>query len=432
MNDKKTMIIVGAVIGVVLLLGLILFFLTRRNNAQPEEKITLVYWGLWEPESVMRPLIEKYESINTHVNIEYVQRPFTQYDSTLFTRISQGTTDNTPSPDIVRIGNSWLNKFQPYLSPLPSSVMSASEYSQSFYPTALTDFTGTDGNIYAMPLEIDGLALFYNKKLFNDAGITEPPTDWDAFIEAAKKLTKTEGDRIVQAGAAMGNSQNIKHSADIYSLLLLQNGVTIIDSTAKQVDFSSTRAQSALEFYTNFISLHKTWSPDLANDIEVFYSGKLGMMFAPSWRAFDVIASAPEIEFGIAPAPQLPGNQPVNYAMYWGEAVTRTSSNQLEAWKFVKFLSEPEQQKAFFSNSSQIRAFGEPYSRVSLASELSSHQYASAFTQMAPTMKAWRMPEQFLMEDSIRTAINDVAEGGVDISTALREAQERINEKLAQ
>jgi maltose-binding protein MalE len=156
------------------------------------------------------------------------------------------------------------------------------------------------------------------------------------------------------------------------------------------------------------------------------------MMFAPSWRAFDIIASAPSIEFGIAPVPQLPGNDPVNYSMYWGEAVAATSPNQLAAWEFVEYLSEAGQQRELFSNASQLRAFGEPYSRKDMASELDSNPYAAAFIDMAPTMKSWKMGEQTVIEERIRTAINDVAEGGVDILQALRDAEEKINEELAQ
>jgi multiple sugar transport system substrate-binding protein len=429
--NRNLLVFGSAAILIIIVIGIALYFFAgnKNNGQQEEEKITLVYWGLWEPDSVMKSVIDQYEEDHSNIDIQYVQKPFTQYEANAYTRIAQNEISDTPAPDIIRMNNGWLTKFQPYLAPLPSSVMNASEYAANFYPTAVDDFTGTDGNLYAIPIEVDGLALFYNKKLFNDADIAEPPADWDELIADAKKLTKTKsnGD-ITQAGAALGTAKNIKHSTDIFSLLLMQNGVEVTNSDNTQVTLTSTRAQSAMEFYTNFISVHKTWSPDLATDLEVFYSGKLAMMFAPSWRAFDVINSAPSVEFGIAPVPQLPGNDPVNYSMYWGEAVAKTSTNQQAAWEFIKYLSEPTQQRALFSNASQIRAFGEPYSRVSMASELEANPYAAAFVKMAPTMKAWKfVGDQSFVEESIRTAINDVAEGGVDILQALRDAEERIN-----
>lgn len=436
MNDKRRLLLIIGGILLVVIVGAVLFSLATGNkdkDGDNQPKTTLVYWGLWESESIMQSLITKYEAQNKNVDIQYVQKPFTQYEANLYTRIQLNAVDNTPAPDIVRVNNAWLSKFQPLLAPLPSSVMSSSEYASTFYPTAVNDFTGSDGALYAIPLEIDGLSLLYNKKLFNTAGLSTPPEDWDTFVEYAKKLTKTDkSGTIIQAGAAIGSAKNIKHSADILNLFLLQNGVEVISADNKTVTLTSPRAISALEFYSSFVSDKKVWSADLASDLEMFYSGKLAMMLAPSWRAFDIINSAPTIEFGIAPVPQLPGNNPVNYAMYWGEAVPKSSPNQAEAWKFITFLSQPENMKEMFSNSSQIRAFGEPYSRKDLATELASNPYAGAYSKMAPNMKAWQMGEQGYTEESLRTAINDVVEGGADPETALKEAETRINTKLAE
>jgi len=431
--SKKTILIIGAIALLMIIFAIVFaIFKSRNDNSSKNstEKITLVYWGLWEPESAMKSLIDKYEKDNPNIDIQYVQKPFTQYETNLYTRIQQKATDNTPAPDIVRVNNAWLSKFQQYLSPVPTTVMTPAQFAQTFYPTAVRDLTGSDGNLYGIPLEIDGLALFYNKKLFNAAGISTPPEDWDTFVENAKKLTKNSGDTVTQAGAALGSSKNIVHSADILNLLFLQNGVNIISADNKTVDLSESRAESAMQFYVNFVKEHKTWSIDLATDLETFYSGKLAMMIAPSWRAFDIINSAPNIEFGIAQIPQLPGNTPVNYAMYWAEAVPKTSQYQAQAWKFVKYLSEPAQMKAMFSNSSQIRAFGEPYSRTDLSEDLKSNPYTAAYATMAPSMKAWQMGEQSYVEESLRTAINDIVEGGTSESEALKSAQTRINEKL--
>lgn len=435
MNDKKRIYIIGGgiILVIIIVAVALLYFAAKGKDPQTIKKTVITYWGLWEPESVMQSLIDRYESEHPEIDIQYVQKPFTQYESTVFTRIQQNVVEDTPAPDIIRLNNAWLSKFQSSLTPMPSSIMSASDYAQDFYPTAVRDFTGTDGEIYAIPLEIDGLAVYYNKKLLKVANLAEPPKDWDSFIEAAKKLTKrNKSKEITQAGVALGSAKNIKHSADILSLMLLQNNVPIINSTNDKVDLSGTRAQSALEFYTNFVKVHKTWSDDLASDLELFYSGKLAMMFAPSWRTFDIINSNSTVEFGIAPVPQLPSNDPVNLSMYWGEAVTKVSPNPLEAWKFVKWLAEPNQLKEFYSNSSKIRAFGEPYSRKSMSIELQTDPYVSAFMNMAPTMTAWKMADQPYLEESLRTAINDVIAKDIRPNEALLEAQDRINARLSE
>lgn len=453
--DKKKILIIAGIVVIVILAAILLFVFMGGNDettgsntsggstqtitggtTSSGSNVVIEYWGLWEAESVMQPLIQKYQSQNPNVTIKYTQKPGTQYESNLFTRITQGSTTGAPAPDIFRIHNSWLSKYQPHLSPLPTTVMSASDYSQTFYPTSVNDFTGTDNNIYAIPLEIDGLALFYNKQLLEGTGTIEVPADWDTLTELARELTITdESGTITQAGMAIGSANNISHSAELFSFLLLQNNVEVISADNKVVTLSTPRAQSALEFYLEFSdpdSDRYVWSPDLRLDLELFYSGNLAFLFAPSWRAFDIIDSAPGIEFGMAPLPQLPGNDPVYYSTYWGEAVSSTSKYPEEAWKFVKFLSEQEQMKELYSNQATTRAFGEPYSRKDLAPELADQPYVGAIIEMAPQMQSWKMGEQAAVEEALDTAITSAIGGSTETSSVLKTAEETINQKLSE
>jgi len=451
--NKKTIIATIAIIGIAIVVaGTIMYFANRQgipsnsgtNDPQSsptpiikpvqKEKVILEYWGLWEAESIVQPLIDRYEKDNPHVTINYAMKSITQYDDKLHTRLVLGETEGEPAPDIVKIHNTWLPRFENYLYPLPSEIMASSEYSETFYPTCVADFTGQAGKIYALPIGIDGLALFYNKNLLLEAGYTEPPENWNAFVDAAKKLTKRDpvSGEIIQAGVAMGNSKNIKHSAEILSLLFLQNNINIVASDGKSVNLASPKAAETLEYYTDFVNVHQTWSVDSRWDLEQFWSGTAAMMFAPSWRAFDIIQGNSEIEFGMAPPPQIPNNPPVNYSTYWGEAVSKYSQNPTEAWKFLKYLTEASQMQEFYSNSSRIRAFGQPYSREDIGPEISNNPYAGTIVEMAPTMKSWKMGDQFFVEDEIRKAIHSVAEENGSASSALNKAETNINTRLAE
>lgn len=438
MNKKLLIGIgVGLIVIILIVLGISLFSGTKDNtttgtdNSTSGQQVTLEYWGLWEPESVMQPLIDKYQQQNPNVTVKYTQKSFTQYEENLYTRLTEGSTAGTPAPDIFRIHNTWLSKYQSSLTPAPQSTISASTLQQNYYPSALDDFVGTDGQVYAVPLEIDGLALFYNKQLFAQENLSEPPATWDAVIETAKQLTKTDANgNITQAGLAMGSAKNIKHSADILSLLMVQNGVDIISDNNMEMNITDERAISSLEFYTDFVEVHKTWSVDMESDLEAFYTGKLAMMIAPSWATFDILNSNSTIEFGIVPTPIL-GTSQVYYGHYWGEAVSLSSAHPAEAWDFIMYLSQEEQLKELYSNSSQIRAFGEPYALQSMSDQLTGEPYVDAVMQMAPYFKAWKKGEETYVNESFDTAINSVIEGGNDAASALSSAQKRINDKLA-
>lgn len=440
-DQKKLVILLTSIVVVLLVLTIIAAIVLRSKRAENNtdnpnnnrRNVELVYWGLWEPEEVMQPIIDRYESENPGVKILYSQQTFRNYESRVYTRLQQSASSTEPAPDILRINNTWLPKFQKYLEPLPQSIMNYQEFADTFYPTAIEDFTGTDGRIYAIPWEIDGLMVIYNKQLLSQAGYSEPPQDWDSFMEAAEKMTKKDSSgRITVSGLAIGTSRNITHAADILSFMMLQNNAALINSSRTEVNLTSERAISALRTYTSFATgTNPTWASYLANDLTTFFKGELAMMFAPSWRAFDILEAAPQIEFGLVPLPQLPNNEPVYYSMYWGEAVSKTSTNSIEAWKFVKYLSEEQQQKELFSNASKVRAFGEPYSLVSLNSALLSNPYTRAIGVMAPFMKSWQMGDQGFVEEKLRTAITEVVENSKEPKGVLSDIEKDINNQLA-
>lgn len=436
-KNKKLILIVAIVLFLLLAgVGSYLLISKVKNGGDNNVKnVELVYWGLWESSSVMQPLIDEYESTHPGVKILYSQQTFSNYESRLFARIQQASSSTEPAPDIFRIHNTWVPKYYSYLSPLPEKVMTRDQYSESFYPTALSDFTAKDGKLYAIPLEIDGLVLFYNKQLLADAGFSEPPTDWDSLVDLAHKLTKKDSSgEITQAGLAMGTSRNILHASEILSFLLLQEGVELIDSTRTNVTLNTTKVASVLNVYTGFAQGNQAvWSSELRDDLEMFYSGKLGMMIAPSWRAFDVILSSPTIEFGMATLPQLSANEEkVYYSTYWAEAVNKSSDNATVAWDFVNFLAQKETMMTKFSNESKIRAFGEPYALVELNSNMTENLYLKAIAEMAPYMKSWQMGDETVVKQTLDQLITSIVEDGQEPETALKNAEEDINDQLAQ
>lgn len=398
------------------------------------KSVEIVFWGFWEEEEAMHPLIEKYQQENPGIIIKYAIQPLKDYESILYGRLQQSDTSSLPAPDIAMIHNNWLPKFQKYLSPLPSNIMSEDTYSQEFYPTAILDFKGVDNNIYAIPLQIDGLMVIYNKDILRKAGYSTPPADWDSFMELAKDLTIRDSEgKITRSGLAIGTANNITHSFDILSYFFLQNLVQLMNEDRNQIQLTSDRAIRAFNTYTSFVMEEDaTWATYLPSDLTSFVNGELAMMFGTSWRALDILSQTEDIEFGLAPLPRLPNNEEVYYSTYWGTTVSKSSKNSYEAWKFVEFLSQPEQLRRLNQNSAKIRTFGEPYSRVSMNSEMKDIEYTEALSYMAPFMKSWQLGDQPVVESFLNEAITNVLEKDSDSFSELKNAQEDINIKLAE
>lgn len=401
----------GVAFGVNKLLG-------RGGISLPGEKITLTYWGLFEPPELIQPLIEAYQKDHPNVTIEYSQRTYPslgQYKDTLLSRLQEGV-----GPDIMRVHPSWLTTFLPELSPAPSAVISYTDFSSSFYPVAVDSLT-VDQAIYALPLGYDGLVVFYNKAMLGKVGLDSPPTTWGEFRRVATQLTERSegGNKILQAGVAIGTSTNIDHAPDILGLMLVQSGVEI------PRDLGSQAAQDALIFYTNFATKDRVWDETLPEAISAFARGELAMMLAPSWEFFVVKERNPGLDFAFSPVPQLPvapGEEgTVNWASFWAEAVSRDSEHAEEAWDFLNYLSSAQSLQEFYSNAAAVRAFGEPYSRQDLADNLTVDPFASVLISGANTAKTGalcgRVGNDFEVA-AANAAIETVVRGG-SVSTAL-------------
>ncbi len=430
MDNRKKIKILSIIAGVLLLLNILLIAMLPR----PEKNIEIVFWGFWEEEEAMHPLIEKYQDENPGITIKYAIQPLKDYETILYGRLEQSDSSTLPAPDIAMIHNNWLPKFEKYLSPLPSNVMDKDTYSKEFYPTAIEDFTGKDEKIYAIPLQIDGLMVIYNKDILKKAGYSTPPSDWDSFMELAKDLTIRDSDgKITRPGLAIGTANNITHSIDILSYFFVQNLVQLMNDDKTEIQLSSERALRAFNTYTSFVQEDDaTWATYLPSDLTSFVNGELPMMFGTSWRALDILSKTEEINFGLAPLPRLPNNDEVYYSTYWGTTVSKSSENSEESWKFIEFLSQPEQLRRLNQNAAKIRTFGEPYSRVSMNQELKENEYTQALGYMAPYMKSWQIGDQMVVDDFLKDAITKVVEEEQDSESVLKNTEEEINIKLAQ
>jgi len=167
----------------------------------------------------------------------------------------------------------------------------------------------------------------------------------------------------------------VEHYSDILATMFMQNGATLTAPSGRE-------AEETLLFYRKFASPNDplyTWNETMDNSIYAFASGKVAMILAPSWRAFDIVQMNPSLRFKIAPIPQLPGNT-VNWASYWVEGVSSKSKYPTQSMEFMKFLTSKEGATILYLEEVKARKlFGELYARKELASFLTDDPYAGAY-----------------------------------------------------
>lgn len=403
---------------------------TGKNTSQAKPagpQKTITYWGLWEPSTVMTSVLKDFEAQNPGVSVNYVQQSAKDYRERVQDALKKGQ-----GPDVFRYHATWVPMFKTQLATLPSTIMSAQEFSSTFYPVAAAQLKTADG-IVGIPLMYDGLGLYYNKKIFTAAGKT-PPTSWTDLETIAKALTvRNAAKQIDRAGIALGTTSNVDNFSDIIGLLLLQNG-------ADPANPSTQLVSDAIKYYTNFSKVHKVWDDTLPNSTYAFATEKTAMMIAQSWRAFEVKSINPNIDFAIAPVPQLPGTS-VTWASYWAEGVSKTSKEQELSWKLLKYLSSKEVMVKLHSSAATTmpRLFGEIYARTDLKDSIATDPYMSAFVQDAPKAQSWYLASKTFdngLNDQIvkyyEDAINAVNTGKSTLQEALATADKGVKQVLQQ
>ncbi len=231
------------VVGVLLLVGGLWFVITRffggvpapktaqnatQNAPVPVKQTTLTYWGLWESSPVFDQVIKDFQSQNAGVIINYIQQSPQDYRERLQDALQKGQSSTAPgegqtSPDVFRYHATWVPMLKNQLSFLPSTIMSSTEFNQTFYPVAVKQLTTPNG-IVGIPLMYDGLGLYYNKQMLQTVNLL-PPTQWSDLETTARALTiRAKDKKISRAGVALGLTANVDNFSDILGLLILQNG----------------------------------------------------------------------------------------------------------------------------------------------------------------------------------------------------------------
>lgn len=352
----------------------------------PEQK--LVIWGLFDDLEVFDPIVKNYKIDHPDVNLTVYYEKKT-YDDYIETTVNSLAAKN--GPDIWLIRNDWMPRESDKLVTMPEKLMSTDQFKRLYPQVAVNDLI-IDNKIYGLPLSIDTLALYYNTAIFSqkrnelerngqiqlgDNTLSQPPGDWDEFIKYTKLLTAKNTDKISQAGAALGTSNNIDASADILSVLMLQNHAKMVSDDKKSATFnlpitkqsgeSYYAGTKALEFYNSFSDPTKeaySWNSSMPNSIDAFAQGKLAMMINYGFVQKTLYNLAPTLQYNIGPLPQIKdAAEATDYASYWAETVTNNAKNPDLAWDFVNYLctkqinsylSATKRPSPFLANKDQV------------------------------------------------------------------------------
>lgn len=316
-SKKKILSLMAAVCATVLLSGC-----GFKAQAPEKYQVQLEVWGVFDDSDAFSQAFAEYQKLNPYVKqINYRKLSIETYKEDLIDALAAGK-----GPDIFMIRNAWRSSFEDKVVPAPENILTEKQYQEAFVEVASADFV-KQGKIYAVPLSVDSLGLYYNKDLFNAAGISRPPVTWEELLEDVQKLSQIDHlGNINQSAIALGTAYNINRSTDVLTVLMLQMAQASGAAGSENFDIASQNGQKALEFYTQFSSIssnYYSWNPRQHYSIDAFYEGTLGMMVNYSWQIAALKQKNAKLNFGVAPLPKFENQTPVNFANYWGFAVAK-------------------------------------------------------------------------------------------------------------
>ncbi len=321
------------------------------SNESPKE---LTYWAsnqgpnIEADKKVLAPELKKFEE-QTGIKVKLEVVPWAD----LLNRIMTATTSGQ-GPDVLNIGNTWSASLQSTGALLPWDAKNFEKIGgkDRFVDAALGSTGVKDQDPAAVPLYSMAYALYYNKKMFADAGVSKPPTTWDELVETGKKISRDDKWALGAEGSNLSNN--------IHQVFVLgkQHGADFFTADGKP-DFTSDGAVAAVKQYVDFMGKDKIVAPGNAEyaqnqSLSDFAKGKTAMVLWQAAASTFKSQGMADDEWGVAPVPVqsgAPGQGKSVNSMVSGinMAVFKNTKNIDGATKFVKFMTSDEEQKILCS-----------------------------------------------------------------------------------
>ena len=297
------------------------------------------------------------------------------------------------------------------------------------YPEDIWGLYTYDDKYFAVPKDVDTIALWYNKAMFDEAGLAYPTADWtwDDVTEAAKKLTKEDGS---QYGLALRNDNN---QAGYYNLIYDNGGYIISDDKTKS-GWDDPKTIEAMEMLEGWIK--DGVMPPLEVMAEngedvLFQSGKVAMVPQGSWMVAayrDNEYTAENCDLVELPKSATTGRR-VSLYNGLGWAAAANGEHTEEAWKLIEYLGSEEAQK----KQAELGVTMSAYNGTSDAWAKSADFNLQAYINMMEDMEIRPYSKTTVTwENEDNEILKGVYLGEKSMKDACKEMAEQMNEKLAE
>lgn len=312
----------------------------KKSEGSKDAKLTVAIWDS-NQEPGLKEIMNDFTK-ETGVEVDIQVTPWGDYWTML-----EAATQGGDMPDVFWMHSDQIATYAQYddiLLNLSDKIEKSDKIDLNNYPENLVNiYKNEAGDQLAIPKDIDTCAVWYNKTMFDEAGIPYPTSDWtwEDFREIAKKLTNPEKN---QYGTSIKPGS---YQESWYSTIYAYGGEVISEDKTKS-GFDNPKTIEAMQLIENIIKDGSM--PDYTvvaenNTEELMMAGTVAMTFQGSWMIPDM-ASNDFIKENcdIAPLPKGPnGTKSISNGLGW--AASAQGEHTEEAWQLIEYLGSKEAQQ---------------------------------------------------------------------------------------
>jgi len=321
--------------------------------ASAAQAVEIQYWQYVYDTRVkaMDELIKNFEAANPDITVKQTTFPYDDYQTKVIAAHAAGN-----GPDVLQFYYGWLDKFQQggVLQALDPAVFPNAEIEKDFFP--IVSAISRDGKYYGLPTAVRSLALFYNKNILKDAGITEPPKTLDELVADAKKTVKTDG-----AGNITSEGITLDFAGQDHQwwreVLVRQFGGVPYDDKGN-VAYNSDAGVKALTWYPDLATKEKVGAVGFMDEGQAAFKGGLAAFTIDGTFRLGSFRPITDFEWGVTELPANADGVRGNFASYFANGLSADTSGDKKAAaeKFLQYAPAPEAMQIWLKTVGELAA----------------------------------------------------------------------------
>lgn len=362
-----------------------------------DHDITLNLWTTEEGEDVFSWPITLFENQNPEIKVEI--KTFASEES-LYKALKAGDL-----PDIFMISDYWLPEFYDQISPAPTGLIAISDLEENFVPLAREAFA-TETKIWAMPLYVRSLAMFYNPSLLRNDQVVlgdKPPANWPDFLSSKSAYQELANKKSAFVGvSAFDNSD---YTLDLFQAFLLQAGA----------ERPLTKSSDANDAFVFLSMLTDAFFNNQQSEFKAFTDNKVAVVFGDE-RFYKELKTSGFADYETTQIPQLDEKNPLTKGEIWGFAISSSASDVNSAWVLAHYLANKENAQDFFTKTNKTLAI--------------KTDNTDFFTQNAQIAKSTRDFYNIDLIDTFRDDLKNYIQEKITAEKALQDFDNILNNSL--